>query len=140
MFRIVVIATSILVLVLTYVHNALGGLILGYHKDGSVWFSNELVSSGGDDSFGIIIGFGSFLISLIIFAIKRSAAPYVYYINLLFVYFILYLVNLDVSVSGSIKYGDNVLLVLLLLVHIPVIYHLTSISWSKFRPTLEKQR
>jgi hypothetical protein len=140
MFRIVVMATSICILALTYIHHVLGGLILGYHKDGTVWFSNELVSSGGDDSFGIIIGFGSFLITLMIFAIKKSSAPYVYYVNLLFVYFILFLINLDVSVIGSIQYGDDVLAALLLLLHIPVIYHLTSVSWSTFRPTLEKQR
>ena len=125
MFRITTIASSICILALAYLHDVLGGLIIGTNKDGSKWFSNELLSSGGDDSDILLLGFSSFIVTLVFYIVKNTDAPYVYYINLLFVYLILFLVNMDVSIIGSIEHGDYVLLLLILLIHIPLVYHLT---------------
>ena len=125
MFRIITIVISICILALAYLHSALGGLIIAVNKDGSKWFSNELMSSGGDDSDILLLGLLSFILTLVFYLFKKTETPHVYYINLLFVYFTLFLVNLDVSIIGSIQYGDYVLLIVLLLMHIPLIYQLT---------------
>ncbi len=131
MFRVVAIGVSILVLLFAYAHFALGGLIIGLHKDGSVWYSNELVSSGSDESSILtMLGFGSFLLSLIFYSVRRTGTKWFYFINLGWLYFILWLVNLDVSILNSINHGDVVLAILIIVVHIPVIYHLT--NQSKF--------
>jgi len=125
MFRAITIASSMCILALAYLHSTLGGLILGINNDGSKWFSNELLSSGGDDSDILLLGFYSFVLTLIFYLIKKTETPYVYYVNILFVYFILFLVNLDVSIIGSIQYGDYVLLLILIIMHIPLMYLLT---------------
>lgn len=66
MFRVAAIMISVIVLLLAYTHSVFGGLIIGLHKDGSIWYSNELVSSGSDESSILaVLGFGSFLFSLI---------------------------------------------------------------------------
>ena len=115
-----------------YIHSALGGLILGYHKDGSIWYSNELKSSGGDDSSLLLIGFYSFFISLVIYACSKNTKKYPYYLNLFFVYIVMALVNLDVFLINSIKHGDHVLAILILLIHIPAFYQLVS-SFNELR-------
>ena len=126
MFRVITIISSLFIIVCAYIHSALGGLILGYHKDGSIWYSNELKSSGSDDSSLLLIGFYSFFISLVIYACSKNAKKYPYYLNLFFVYIVMMLVNLDVFLIKSIKHGDNVLAILILLIHVPAFYQLVS--------------
>jgi len=126
MFRVITIVSSLLIIVCAYIHGELGGLIIGYHKDGSIWYSNELKSSGGDDSSFILIGFYSFFISLVIYFLFKNAKKYFYYVNLFFVYFVMILVDLDVPLINSIKHGDYVLAILMLLIHVPAFYQLGS--------------
>ena len=116
-----------------YIHNITGGLIICENKDGKHSFSNELKSSGGDDSGILLLGLFSFVFSFLWYFLKKTKKKTVYYMNLLFCYFVLFLVNLDVSVIGSIQSGDHILFFILISMHLPVMYHLL-----KFRRTVHQ--
>lgn len=122
-FRLTIIVSSALVLALAWLHHRAGGLIVGRHVDGSKWYSNELLSSGGDDSAILLLGLGSFVVSLLWYGLRKTNAPYVYLANLAFVWFVLFLVNLDVSLVGSIRHGDYVLAAMLVLIHVPLVIY-----------------
>lgn len=122
-FRHAVIVSSALVLALAWLHQRSGGLIIGMHADGSKWYSNELLSSGGDDSAILLLGLGSFVVSLLWYGLRKTNTLYVYLANLAFVWFVLFLVNLDVSLVGSIRHGDYVLAAMLVLIHVPLVIY-----------------
>lgn len=107
--------SSLIVFVIGYFYFHLDGLILEV-SNGTKVYSNSLMSSGSDDGFIMSIGLMSFIFTIIasVFSffkvISSKVLGWVYLFNLLFLAFITFLVNLDVSVYRSIKYGDYVLL------------------------------
>ena len=107
--------SSLIVFVIGYFYFHSDGLILEV-SNGTKIYSNSLMSSGSDDGFIMSIGLMSFIFTIIasVFSffkvISSKILGWVYLFNLLFLAFITFLVNLDVSVYRSIKYGDYVLL------------------------------
>ena len=107
--------SSLIVFVIGYFYFHSDGLILEV-SNGTKIYSNSLMSSGSDDGFIMSIGLMSFIFTIIasVFSffkvISSKVLGWVYLFNLLFLAFITFLVNLDVSVYRSIKYGDYVLL------------------------------
>ena len=111
------------VIVLGVLHSLSGGLLVRLER--SVIYSNELVSSGSDSSVAVLIGFMGFIFAFV-GALLNKAIIKTYFFSLMFLYVMLYLANLDVSLIDSIKLGDYVLLISILAVHALGIYHLTS--------------
>ena len=118
--------SSLIVFVIGYFYFHSDGLILEV-SNGTKIYSNSLMSSGSDDGFIMSIGLMSFIFTIIasVFSffkvISSKILGWVYLFNLLFLAFITFLVNLDVSVYRSIKYGDYVLLSGFILSIIPLI-------------------
>jgi len=125
MNRIAITIATGFVVVLGVLHSLLGGLLVRLER--SVIYSNELVSSGSDSSFAVLIGFAGFLIAFV-GALLNKAILKTYFCSLIFLYVMLYLANLDVSLVGSIKLGDYVLLISIMAAHALGIYHLTRLS------------
>lgn len=119
--------SSLIVFVIGYFYFHSDGLILEV-SNGTKIYSNSLMSSGSDDGFIMSIGLMSFIFTIIasVFSffkvISSKVLGWVYLFNLLFLAFITFLVNLDVSVYRSIKYGDYVLLSGFILSIIPLIF------------------
>ena len=95
-------------------HLFLGGLRVQLEQN--IVYSNELASSGNDSSFFILMGFSAFTISLF-GAITNKAIFKTYFVSMFSFYAMLFLANMDVSVLGSIKLGDHILLVAIVLAH-----------------------
>lgn len=97
------------------------GLILDALPSGELLFSSALQSSGSNDAFILRIGFVAFSASAVIGVAAfwqrwaASALKWVHLANVAFLLFVLWLVNLDVSVVRSIRLGDAHLLVGILL-------------------------
>lgn len=107
--------SSTIVFITGYYYYHSDGLILEI-SNGNKIYSNSLMSFGSDDGFIMSIGLMSFIFTIIasILSFFKVISPkmlgWIYSFNLLFIAFITFLVNLDVSVYGSIKHGDYVLL------------------------------
>ncbi|RBP45617.1 hypothetical protein [Arenicella xantha] len=125
MNRIAISVATAVVVVLGVLHSLFGGLLVRLER--SVIYSNELVSSGSDSSVAVLIGFVGFLVAFV-GALLNKAILKTYFCSLIFLYVMLYLANLDVSLVGSIKLGDYALLISILAAHALGAYHLTSRS------------
>ena len=124
----IILSCSLIAIAVGYFYNQSDGLIIGVDHDRGKIYSNALQSSGGDDGSIMAIGFLSFGLSVIasllahtnVLSIKKLSA--VYFVNFLVLLFIAFLVNLDVSVFDSIKYGDFLLLAGFLVTVIPFLF------------------
>jgi hypothetical protein len=102
------------------------GLILDVLPSGERIYSSALQSSGGDDAFLVRVAFWSFSVSAgtaLLAGRARGATRAlrgVYLANVVVLLFVLWLVNLDVSVLHSIRSGDHLLLAGLLLAACPL--------------------
>lgn len=119
--RIVISIITGFVVVLGTLHSLSGGLLVQVER--SVIYSNDLVSSGSDSSFAVLIGFLGFVAAFLAAALNKAALK-TYLFCLLFLYLMLFLANLDVSLVGSVKSGDYLLLISILVVHGLGVYHL----------------
>lgn len=105
-------ACSLIVILVGYFYSRSEGLIISVDVSGEKVFSNSLQSSGSNDGYLMALGFFSFCITFIsslLALIKKISArslKIIYLINLSILLFDVYLVNLDVSVIDSIKFGD----------------------------------
>ena len=106
---------SLILILIGYYYQYSEGLIISI-SSGEKIYSNTLMSSGGNSSFLMSIGLMSFIITFIasslsfLKVVSTKVLGWTYSINFLILSFITFLVNLDVSVYRSIKYGDYVLL------------------------------
>lgn len=123
MFRIVTIAVVLLIFCLGFIYAYQGGLLI--NMNGNVVRNSELGGSISDASRWIYIGIYSFLISLFLVGFKKGGLG-TYFANLIFLYFSLWLTNLDVPIVDSIRYGDYVLFAVILLANCPILYFLAT--------------
>lgn len=107
--------SSLIIFIIGFSYLKSDGLILEI-SNGNKIYSNSLMSSGSNDSFLMSIGFMSFIVTFIISilsflkVVSTKALGWAYSINFVILVFITFLVNMDVSVYSSIKYGDYVLM------------------------------
>jgi hypothetical protein len=131
------IACFIMVMV-AVMYQKYGGLRIGRDADGTYWYSNELYSSGSDDSLLIQVALLIFLLPLVGFIVtiithSISRIPAILSLcSLCWYVFWLILVNFDVSILQSIRLQDYLLLStlitssLLLSTSVFLIYKLTA--------------
>jgi hypothetical protein len=122
------IAVSIItgtVIVLGVLHSYNGGLLIQLER--RVIYSNNLASSGSDSSLVVLVGLLGFVVALV-GSVLNKAVLKTYFFSLIFLYVMLYLANLDVSLLGSVKLGDYLLLISVMVVHALGICHLTKRS------------
>ena len=112
--HIIAIASLIVVVIGNYYYHS-EGLVISI-ENGERMYSNSLMSSGGDDGFIISISLMFFVCTFVtsLFSYNKLVSERVlagiYSANLLFLVFSAFLVNLDVSIYDSMKYGDFLLL------------------------------
>ncbi len=124
----IILLCSLLAIAIGHFYNQSDGLIIGVNHDRGKIYSNSLQSSGGDDGSIMAMGFLSFGLSVIastltyarVISIKKLSI--IYFVNFLILLFFAFLVNLDVSVFDSIKYGDLLLLSGFLITVIPFFF------------------
>ncbi|MEM1152695.1 MAG: hypothetical protein AAGI44_01045 [Pseudomonadota bacterium] len=123
MIRATILFTSIALLACAVLHIKLGGLLTT--TEGKTIYSNDLVSSGGDDSALVTVGLAVFIIPLAL-ALFKAGFIVAYYLSLCWLCFWLLLVNVDVPVAQSVALGDYVLLASMVIALVPAVCHLTS--------------
>ncbi len=107
---------NLLLFVIGLIYESNGGLRYGFDEVGNVFYSNDLMSSGGDDSSILAFGMLIFLIPAIIGVILLFNRITSFVLNIVQVStigifsFVLFLVNLDTSLFKSIELGDYLLL------------------------------
>src|SRR3990172_7144136 len=119
---------SLIVILVGYAYSRSDGLIISVDINGAKVFSNSLQSSGSNDGYLLTIGLFSFCMTFVssLFALLKKISErsliIIYLINFSILLFDIYLVNLDVSVIDSIKFGDISLLVGLVSSALPLVF------------------
>ncbi|MAS23945.1 MAG: hypothetical protein CMI08_10090 [Oceanospirillaceae bacterium] len=128
--RAITIILSIVLLACAAVHWYLGGLLV--QAENRVIYSNELLSSGGDSSFAVLLGLSAFVVSLLggLLGKKLFLSSI---LALVFFDFMLFLANLDVSLTESVLLGDHTLLVAFIFAYLLAVFHLTSQLTTRLR-------
>ena len=122
MNRAITLILSIVMLVCAGVHLHVGGLLV--QIESRVIYSKELVSSGGDSYFVVLLGLSVFIVSFLSGLLGKGMFLSSV-LAMLFFDFMLLLANFDVSLIDSIFLGDQTLLVAFVFAHVLGLYHLT---------------
>lgn len=117
--------SSLIAVVVGYKYLHSEGLIISTDY-GTYFYSNALQSSGGNDGFLVSLGFMSFVFSFMfslaaqLKKVSNQKVKFLYLINFSFFLFIIFLVNLDVSIARSIALGDYLLFFGFIVVILPI--------------------
>ena len=129
MMRFLILLSSTAAVAIGLLYEETGGLIIGVDQAGvKILASDYYLSSGGDDSLLLGLGFMAFGVALAAAVLAcaglvgQRVLKIVYGLNYLLLLLILLLVNLDVSIVSSILLGDFYLLGGLLLTTLPLFF------------------